>query len=67
MYATFLVCDAGKPHSAMMVDAWATVLSVMDFSLAKNFLENFSDISGMIIRENGEFFCSENANFQLFV
>ncbi len=65
--ATFLLSDAEKSHSAMLVDAWATTLSVMEFAKAQIFLQNFSDISGLIIRENGEFFKTENSSIQLFI
>lgn len=65
--ATFLLSDAKNPYSAMEVDAWATALSVMSFEKSQNFLQNFSYISGLIIRKNGEFFKNENSSIELFL
>lgn len=64
--AVFLEASSTTKNAGMLTDSLATAFSVMSWDFALKKINNFPEISAVLVKNSGEFFRMPNSHMQLF-
>ena len=64
--AVFLETSSTTKNAGMLTDSLATAFSVMSWDFALKKINNFPEISAVLVKNSGEFFRMSNSHMQLF-